>query len=64
MSKSMVMIDVAIGDPKLLRAMSGDPHFHSMELFQADESGHKFKPGETRTLTGLVDFPEFNGRPG
>lgn len=28
----MVMIDVAIGDPKLLRAMSGDPHFHSMEL--------------------------------
>ena len=24
-------------------------------------SDHKFAVGETRTLTGLIDFPEFNG---
>jgi hypothetical protein len=48
-------------DPAVLRRLADNPNFVSQELFKADPNGHKFKPGQTCTLTGLVDFPEYNG---
>ena len=49
-------------DPDLCRAIAKHPNFTSAELFQAEPDGHKFQPGEERTLVGLVDFPEYNGQ--
>lgn len=53
---------LSIDNPAEVRAISGNPNFTSVELFPGEYNGHKFKAGETRTLTGLVDFPEYNGQ--
>ncbi len=52
---------ISITSPKIIRAMAGNPNIESVELFRAESNGHKFKPGETRVLHSLQDFPEFNG---
>ncbi len=31
------------------------------EVFVGVENGHRFKVGQTYTLTGLEDYPKFNG---
>ena len=54
-------INVSISDVKLLREISDNPDYVSEELFKGDNNGHKFKAGNIATLTGLEDFPEFNG---
>ena len=41
--------------------MAENPNFVSAELCPGKQNGHKFTPGETCLLTGLVDFPEYNG---
>lgn len=58
----MGKIVVSVSDPKLCRAISQSPDFTSRELFKAEANGHKFTPGETKTLTGLVNYPEYNGQ--
>lgn len=55
-------MNVTIADPALLRAASKNPDIVSVQSRTTEESGHLFKVGETCTLTGLVDFPEFNGQ--
>lgn len=52
---------ISICDPKVLRAIKGDPRFVNAQLCPTKRDGHKYDVGETRTLTGLVDFPEYNG---
>lgn len=54
---------VVLTDPQEVRASANDPNFTSAELFKAEANGHKFAPGETRWLTGLVDYAEYNGQP-
>lgn len=49
-------------DPAVVRAIAGDTDFVDAELFRAEANGHKYSPGETRTLTGLEDFAEYNGQ--
>lgn len=49
-------------NPDTLRAIAKDPSFTSAELYKAQSKGHKFAPGEIRTLTGLEHFKEFNGQ--
>ena len=49
-------------DPATIRAISKDERFVPGELYPAESSGHKFKIGDELTLTGLVDFPEYNGQ--
>lgn len=53
---------ITIADPDAIRTASKDPNIISVQSRTTEESGHLFKVGETRTLTGLVDFPEFNGQ--
>lgn len=55
-------IPISTDDPEVCRAISKHPDFQSAELYKSESDGHKYKPGETRTLTGLVDFPEYNGQ--
>jgi len=55
-------MNVSIHDPKTIREIAGEPSFTSIELFKSEANGHKFAVGQTATLTGLVDFPEFNGK--
>lgn len=50
-------------DPLALRLSSALDCVQSAELYTAPADGHKFAVGETRILTGLQDFPEFNGQP-
>ena len=45
----------------MARAIHESPTWQSAELYPAESNGHKYKPGEMRTLTGLRDFPEHNG---
>ena len=52
---------VTTTNPELLKQMSKDPNFISAEIFRSEAKNHLFKVGEHRELTGLVDFPEFNG---
>jgi hypothetical protein len=53
---------VKIDNPLMLRALAGNPAMVSCESNKLDEpDGHKFKVGEQLFLTGLEDFPEFNG---
>ncbi len=53
---------VIIDNATLLRKISNDKRFVSKEFYRAESNGHKFKVGEMLTLTGLEDFPEFNGQ--
>lgn len=46
----------------MARAIHGNLIWQSAELYPGQDTGHKFKPGEIRTLTGLRDFPEHNGK--
>lgn len=55
-------VPVTIDDPVALRMLSGDPSLKSVELYIVEPDGHKYGPGETRMLTGLEDFPEYNGQ--
>lgn len=55
-------IPISTDVQEVCRAISKLPGFHSVELYKAESDGHKYKPGETRTLTGLVDFQEYNGQ--
>ena len=57
-----MLIPISTSDPAACRAIALNPDFMSSELYKAEADGHKYKPGETRTLTGLVDFPEHNGQ--
>lgn len=53
---------ISTDDPDVCRAISGNPDYVSVELYQTAPNGHKYSVGETRTLTGLEDFPEYNGQ--
>jgi hypothetical protein len=55
----MKTIDVSISDADWLRENAHT--INSEELFKTDKNNHKLDVGETRTLVGLVDFPEYNG---
>lgn len=57
-----MLIPISTDDPEACRIISKHPDFQSAELYKVESDGHKYKPGETRTLTGLVDFPEYNGQ--
>ena len=57
------MIKISITNPDLMRATADDPDFRSAMLFTAPPSGHKYKMGDRLSLTGLEDYPEFNGAP-
>lgn len=59
---NIMPIPISTSDPVVLRALAGNPGVQSEELYKAESNHHKYKPGETRTLTGLVDFPEYNGQ--
>ena len=59
----VMLTDISVTDPEQLRNLADDPNFESAELYQGEDSGHKFKPGDVTTLTGLEDFPEYNGTP-
>lgn len=48
-------------DPNILRVISENPNFESIEPFKTNPNNHKFKIGDICELTGLVDFPEYNG---
>ncbi len=52
---------LTISSPQVIRAIAKDPAFVNSEWFKAEANGHKFKSGDTAILTGLADFPEFNG---
>src|SRR5712672_1111501 len=54
------MIPVSINSPEACRALANDPCFISAELNRAEPNGHKYTVGETRTLIGLMDFPDYN----
>ncbi len=43
-------------------AAANSPEITACELYKAEPNGHKFAVGEERTLTGLVEYPEFNGQ--
>lgn len=53
--------EITMTDPMVCRAMANHPNFKSAELYKAEANGHKYVPGETRTLTGLESYPEYNG---
>jgi hypothetical protein len=55
------MKKITLTSPEECRAFAGTGLIESLELYKSESAGHKFKPGEIRTLHGLVDFPEFNG---
>ena len=48
-------------NPEVIRKLAQDPNLTPAQLFVGKADGHKFKPGDVCTLTGLLDFPEFNG---
>lgn len=52
---------VTTDDPELCRAIGRHPNFTDAELYKGGANGHKFAVGETRTLHGLVSYPEHNG---
>ena len=54
-------VNVSITDTESIREIAGDPRFTSVELFKSEPAGHKFTPGDTAKLIGLVEFPEYNG---
>ncbi len=53
---------VSTENPVIIRMLSGSGCIKNAELFQATSNGHKYAPGETRMLTGLESFPEYNGQ--
>lgn len=57
--KDTNVIDVSVTDAVWLRENAH--RIEQEELFVTEKAGHKFNIGDTRTLVGLVDFPEFNG---
>jgi len=55
----MIKIDASVSDADWLRE---NAHLmESEELFTTDRNGHIYNEGDTKTLVGLEDFPEFNG---
>jgi hypothetical protein len=54
-------VNVSTTNPDAVRALAKSPLFKARNLYEAAPNGHKFTVGETRTLTGLVGFPEHNG---
>lgn len=54
-------MNISISDPTLVRALADNPNFKSAILNPIEPNEHRYKPGDTCTLTDLVDFPEFNG---
>lgn len=40
---------------------SKDPRFVNVECYKAEPNGHKYAAGDVVTLTGLTNFPEYNG---
>lgn len=55
----MKAIDISVSDSQWIREYG---HLiNSEELFTSDKDGHSYNVGDIKTLTGLVDFPEFNG---
>ncbi len=54
-------ITVTIRDEATIRAVSGNPHFKSAELYKAEADGHLFRVDEKCILHGLTSFPEYNG---
>lgn len=57
-----MILEVSTENPNMVRAIHENPKWQSAELYRAESNGHKYKPGEIRTLTGLRDFPEHNGK--
>lgn len=55
-------MNVTITNKEALRELADSPLLTSKELYPSNENGHKFSVGDECTLTGLQDFPEFNGR--
>lgn len=58
----MKTYQVSTSNAEQCRALGRDPNFIPGMLYPGDPNGHKFKPGDTCTLVGLVDYPEFNGQ--
>lgn len=52
---------ISTDSPLLIRAMADNPHIRGEELYKTEAVGHTFSAGEKCILTGLVDFPEYNG---
>jgi len=52
---------LSIDDPDVLRAIKDNLSFENAELYRATPDGHKFSVGQVCILTGLEDFPEYNG---
>jgi hypothetical protein len=54
-------ISGTITDPRLVRSIAKDQSFRSEQLYVSKPNGHLFKIGDKLVLTGLTDYPEFNG---
>jgi hypothetical protein len=54
-------MNVTTTNPDICRLLSGKDIVKSEELYKQNADGHKFSVGETRILTGLESYPEFNG---
>lgn len=52
-------IFVSVTDTEFLR--ENCDKLPMVNCFETERAGHKFSVGDVRILTGLVDFPEFNG---
>ena len=52
---------LTITNTLLCRVVAPNPNFIIAELYKAESNGHKYAPGETRTLTGLESCPEYDG---
>ena len=50
---------VSVSDAQWIRENAHS--IESDELFKVSKDGHLYNVGDVRTLTGLEDFPEFNG---
>jgi hypothetical protein len=55
-------INISTESPEICRLIAANPDIHSAELYPSPSNGHKYKPGETRTLVGLQSYPEYNGQ--
>lgn len=52
---------LTINDPATLKDIKDNPNFISVESRKIKPNGHCYKVGDKKILTGLVDFPEYNG---
>lgn len=56
----MLIHEVSITNPNVIRGISSDENFISKELYKQESDGHQFKIDDICSLTGLVGFPEYN----